>query len=362
MTAPVFHDQLTNRVWRLLGWCCIAGLLSGCAKSIYYAGDLPDEFRVPAASNVATVNLTRLASPGTGSSVIGEGDVLELSVTTGYESQGDRILVRVADDGTAHVPLIGPVQLAGLEPSEAEQSIAAMAIQRGVFRRPHVTVMVKRPQVNKVTVVGAVENPGVYELPRGSSDLLSALASAGGLTDEAGTSVEILRKPPRSRVENPAEQASFDGRSLGQPGLTSERVDLSELSQGKEQDLRIGDGDVLMVFPQERRVVHVMGLVKKPDQFEIPPNQDLYLLDALAQAGGRTLQVANKVQVIRRVPGQPEPIVIEVSVREAKRNGKSNLRLAPGDVVSVEETPLTVAVDAVRSFVRIGITGGIPLF
>ena len=43
---------------------------------------------------------------------------------------------------------------------------------------------------------------------------------------------------------------------------------------------------------------------------------------------------ANKVHVIRTIPGQDEPVVIEVSLHEAKRQGRGNLRLSPGDVVS----------------------------
>ena len=45
-----------------------------------------------------------------------------------------------------------------------------------------------------VRVVGAVEKPGVYDLPSAGSDLLSAIVAAGGLADNAGTLVE-LRHP-----------------------------------------------------------------------------------------------------------------------------------------------------------------------
>jgi polysaccharide export outer membrane protein len=85
------------------------------------------------------------------------------------------------------------------------------------------------------------------------------------------------------------------------------------------------------------------------------------LLDAIALAGGRNLQIADQVHVIRNLEGA-EPIVIEASMRQAKRGGAANLLLAAGDVVSVEETPLTFTVGTIQSFVRFGFTSAIPGF
>jgi polysaccharide export outer membrane protein len=66
------------------------------------------------------------------------------------------------------------------------------------------------------------------------------------------------------------------------------------------------------------------------------------------------------VQVIRQSPWSDEPIVIQSSVRDAKSNSMANLRLAPGDIVSVEETPTTLVVGTIREFVRFGFTSAIP--
>jgi polysaccharide export outer membrane protein len=149
------------------------------------------------------------------------------------------------------------------------------------------------------------------------------------------------------------------------PGPTPPRVvriDLAQASTTGVADVHLEDGSTVMVMPRPKRYVHVMGLVRKPDQFEIPPEQDLHLLDAIALASGRTLEVADKVRVIRQVPNHSEPVVIEISVREAKLSTAANIRLAPGDVVSVEETPTTFVIGTIRDFVRFGFTAGIPGF
>lgn len=45
-------------------------------------------------------------------------------------------------------------------------------------------------------VLGAVKQPGMFELPPDSSDVFSAIAAAGGLAENAGTRVKILSPVP----------------------------------------------------------------------------------------------------------------------------------------------------------------------
>jgi len=341
--------------------CC------GCGGGrLYRATNLPVEFLAPQVENAQTVDLSRLATFSVSSELIDRGDVLEVTVETGYGvERGSTSPVRVADDGTAQVPLVGKVPVAGLEVEAAEQAIAATAVQRGVFRSPTVTVVMKRQRSNKVTVLGAVESQGVYELPRASSYLLSAIVEADGLSDDAGTDVEI-RRPARTILTAAEPAASNYGspqppKTVTRPA-TSTRINLVEAAEQGGGGLYLEDGDVVMVQRRDPQPVHVLGLVTKPGQFELPANQDLHLLDVIALAGGTSSQVADKIHVIRHLPGEQEPIVIEVSLGEAKRQGKGNLRLAPGDVVSIEQTPATVVVGALNNFIRFGVSGTIPMF
>jgi polysaccharide export outer membrane protein len=129
---------------------------------------------------------------------------------------------------------------------------------------------------------------------------------------------------------------------------------------GHDRNLQLDDGSVVMVVKQPRRTVQVIGLVQQPAELVMPVDRDMRLLDAIAQAGGRTIQVANKVRIIRHLPGQADPVVIQTSIRDAKRQGHANVLLAAGDVVSVEETPATFTVEMLQSFIRFGFTSSIP--
>lgn len=277
---------------------------------------------------------------------------------------------RVSDDGTVEVAPIGPIEIAGLDPQQAAQRIRTASIARDIYRHPQVTIQITERATNYVTVLGAVSQPGTHQLPRGASNLVTAIAAAGGFTEEAGTEVEVLRQGKHflasheSAAEGEVHQASFHAPPLDSSSPRSERFDLAAAGVGKSQDMRLSDQDVVMVHPARERVIHVAGLVRQPNQFALPKTQDLHVLDAIAMAGGASSPVADKVYVIRRSEGEGEPVVIKVSIRRAKLEGSENLRLSPGDMVSVESTPATAVVDTLSSIFRItaGVGGNVFSF
>jgi polysaccharide export outer membrane protein len=136
------------------------------------------------------------------------------------------------------------------------------------------------------------------------------------------------------------------------------RIDLAQVPEKNIPNYSLGDRDVVMVLPHEKQIIHVTGLVHQPNQFELPHHQDVTVLDAIAMAGGISSPVADKVFVIRRLPNMPKPAVIQVSIADAKRDGNENLRLASGDLVSVERTMSTVMVDTVMTVFRVGFSVG----
>jgi polysaccharide export outer membrane protein len=356
---------------RSLGGSARASLLSvvvllvallGCQSPHLTAETMPAALEVASANPTPYMNIAEMVAPGTGTNQISAGDLLEMTVTSGSradEEEAKPFQVRVGDDGTVDAPPIGPVQVAGMEPPTAEQRISQAAIERGIFVRPSVTLQVLKPAVNRVTVLGAVMEPGVKELPKGSSDLARALAAAGGLAEEASTKVDVLRNSKPSFMADAASgngvvQASYSPESAPR----TERVDLAQAPGKQTPSYSLGDRDVVMVLPQEKQFIHVTGLVRLPNQFELTRHQDVTVMDAIALAGGVSSPVADKVFVIRRLPDMKEPAVIELSIREAKADGKENLRLAPGDLVSVERTVSTVVVDSAMSVFRVGLSVG----
>ena len=92
-----------------------------------------------------------------------------------------------------------------------------------------------------------------------------------------------------------------------------------------------------------------------------PVAEEMRLLDVIAQAGGLISPVADKIYVIRKVDSQKEAAVIVASLRKAKHDRRENLRLTPGDIISVERTPITIIFSAFQ-LINVGAGASIPLF
>jgi polysaccharide biosynthesis/export protein len=365
--------------WRrsVLGLCGLllwtAGCASGPSGEIYTVDKLPHTMLAAQRDNAKTINLSGLSRGGANSDIIDKGDVLQVQIAAGLnEKDNVNLTVRVQEDGSADIPVVGPVPVVGLEMAAAEAEISKACIDRQLYRSPSVTVTMKHQRTNKVTVVGAVKSPGVKLIPRGSSDLLAALVAADGLAEDAGTNVEIRnpKKAPDGGMGLPPI-ASSDGTGVDAVGFSvaadpvssrmeSIKVDLVSATKPGSAGYQVYDGAVIMVEKRDPEPVHVLGLVRTPNRYEFPIGQDLRLLDALALAGGISNPVANRVYVVRKKPGSNETAIISMTVSQAKRNERSNLRLSPGDVVSVEQTPATVLIDALK-LINFGLGGTVPL-
>jgi polysaccharide export outer membrane protein len=328
-------------------------LAGGCHRNVILAHKLQAEYSAPVYASLRQVDLAGLSRSVPWSGQLNPGDLVQVTINTGWESEPPATWpLRISRTGTVTVPLLGSIQIAGLELSQAEEAIRAESIRRGMYVDPNVVIEMKERRSNRITVMGAVRNPKPYELPVVESDLLSALAAAGGLTESASTIVEI--KQPRAGDSDVVQAGYIDGP--GEGGLEEViHVDLAELPQSGDQGLELLDGAVVVVKERPPRHIQVLGLVRKPGQFEIPDGQEIRLLDALSLAADRTVQHADKVKVIRRTE-RDGPITIRASVKRAKRDGSANIRLADGDVVFVEETPVTFLTQTMQQFIRLGVS------
>lgn len=360
-----------SRSWMLrlvlIGASLLAG--TGCTQHRYAARSLPCEYQAAPIINPQTLDLSGLAGPSVSSDLIAPGDVLSVSIAGGMTS--DEIVelnLRVQDNGAAVLPQIGPIQLAGLDMGEAERSIAGACIQSGLYRRPQVTVTEKRQRMNRVTVVGAVEEPGTKELPRGSSYLLEALVSAGGIAKDAGTTVEIRRPQDAgpSQIGPTMKLASAPGAAQETPtesgsAFHSVRLDLAQAVAQPSAGEYLPDGSVVMVERQQLPPLQVIGLVRKPGEYEFPVGREMRVLGAIALAGGLTYNIADRAFVVRTGEPGSQPVVISVNLQRAKSDGQENLLLAPGDIVTVEHNLPTLIFEAM-GLMRVGIGASLPLY
>jgi len=347
----------------------------GCAafhENHFYAAELPPAYEAPPNANPLTIDFSQLSGTATASDVIGKGDVLSVNIAVSMSSRDQMTnVVRVGTDGNAELPLVGPIRLAGLSLAEADAVLTKAFVRRGLYRAPHVNVTIRKRKTNRILVLGAVEEPGVKDIPAAESDLLSILFHAGGLSEDAGTTIEI--KNVLTREESLNEASAAEPRNYGsavtpagyaaaEATPRSARIDLISAAQSGKNDYYVGDRGVVMVEKVDPKAIFVTGLVRKPGRVEFPQGEDLRLIDAVSLAGYTSSQVAEKVYVIRQPTPDAQPVVIQASLWKAKHDPRHNIRLAPGDIVSVEHTAATVVMEALN-VIRVGVSGSVnPLF
>jgi polysaccharide export outer membrane protein len=125
--------------------------------------------------------------------VLGPGDIVDVRQWKNPDVSGR---VRVLPDGVIQVPLLGPVEAAGLTVKQLREKLAK-GLQRFIAQNdemPTLTVSVDEYQGYAVSVLGEVSQPGHYQ-PGHYVTVLEALALAHGLTPYArGEKITILRR------------------------------------------------------------------------------------------------------------------------------------------------------------------------
>ncbi len=127
------------------------------------------------------VQVTEVPPPATDDTTIGPGDVFSVRVYGEDAMAGSH---QVASDGTINFPLLGTVQVNGLEPTEVAEKIQNALRARDLMRTPQVSVYVEKYVSKRVSVVGAVANPGTFPLEPGMT-VVQAISMAGGFSSLA---------------------------------------------------------------------------------------------------------------------------------------------------------------------------------
>jgi polysaccharide export outer membrane protein len=134
---------------------------------------------------------------------LGSGDKLRI-IVFGEDDLGGQYDV----DGTGFVrlPLIGPMQAAGLTAHEFENAVKAK-LEQGFLKNARVNVEVTN--YRPFYILGEVNKPGEYPYVNDMS-VLNAVALAGGYTYRADDSEVYIRRNGRSEEESlPADQTTL---------------------------------------------------------------------------------------------------------------------------------------------------------
>jgi len=289
---------------------------------------------------------------------IGPDDLLEITV---FEASDLNRVVRVTASGEISMPLLGAVRASGLTARELEFVLQEL-LRRTYMQDPHVGVFVREMESHPVSVFGAVQKPGVYQL-RSPKSLVEVLSMAEGLADDAGDTVIITRAGAHRGIEGPigtqsppeesSEREESDPSSwiiaseLGAdlPPVSSARtetpggsieVNLKALLEtaDSDQNIIVYPGDFVKV--NRAGIVYVVGEVKRPGGFILRTNENISVLQALSLAEGLTaLAARGKARIIRTNASSGERTEIPMNLARVLEGEEPDPMLQPKDIVFV---------------------------
>ena len=240
--------------------------------------------------------------------LIGPGDVLNVQVFDTPELSIEA--ARVSQTGQVTLPVLGIIDIAGLNTTEAARRIESELRARGIMLDPHVTVAVVEYSTQGATLLGEVRAPGVYSI-FGGRRLLDMIALAGGVSSSAGKIVIIAH---RSDPEHPEKIVLVrDAEALG-----------------TQQNPIILPGDTVVVG--RAGVIYLLGAVNKAGGYLIDNNEPVSLMQALTLAGGWDKAAAlSKARLIRKVPEGHKELLLDL--KRILKGEQADVSLRDGDIL-----------------------------
>lgn len=247
---------------------------------------------------------------------IGPQDLLGIVFLEAAELSRD---VRVAPDGTISLPYLAErVQLSGLSLNQAEELLKRKYQEAGILNQPNISITLKELVSKPVTVMGAVRNPGVFQLGATQS-LMRVITQAGGFTDEAGTTVQVVRA----------------GTSSQDQVL---RVRIEDLRMGLlNANIPIYGGDTVNALPAG--AVYVVGAVNRPGRHTLRGDAEqmtLLRLVALAEDTKRTARLDSTVILRKDASGATKEI--PVNLKKILERKAPDVAVQANDVVFVPDS------------------------
>lgn len=261
--------------------------------------------------------------------IIGPEDVLDIEV---FDVPELHKTVRVSNDGVIALALIGRVKAVGLTTEQLRQQLEAK-YGESYLQKPQVTVFVTEFHAQPVSVIGAVEKPGIYQLT-GRRTLIEMLSMAGGLAKRtsapAGKSLYVTRK------EGFGDLSVAEGMQLVAPEKLE--INISRLLYSHEDvlNIEIQPRDTISVTKAD--IVYVVGSIRKPGGFVLEDREKVTVMQALAMAEGFSGTPAkSSARIIRRAPDGSRT-EIRVDLKKVLNGKAEDVEMAGNDILFVPDS------------------------
>ena len=255
--------------------------------------------------------------------------------------------IRIDPNGNIDLPLLGPIHASGMTAGQLRATV--MDGLKRFVRSPMVSVSVVEFHSKPITVLGAVNNPGVHQV-EGPRTLLEALSMAGGVRPDAGSTLTLTRKSESGPIPLQDARKSLDGK------FSVATLDIDRLMAMKDpaNNITVLPNDVISV--STAALIWVMGEVKKPGGFTLHSHEKISALQALAMAEGPQKTAAPKRASISREqePGKPR-VYLQADLSAIMQGKAPDVPLQANDILmSPNNEARNAALRAMELAIQIG--------
>jgi polysaccharide export outer membrane protein len=258
--------------------------------------------------------------------LLGPNDQLTVFVADLPDEFADKTF-RIDTNGDISLPIIGHLHAAGLTTSGLE--LAAQANLVHVLKHPQVSISIAGFGSQSVSILGAVNAPGIHQL-EGHKSLFEVLSLAGGLRPDAGYQVMITRSLDWGAI--PVANATVNSQTQ-----TSEAtIPLKDIinATSPAENIAIMPNDTISVPKAE--IVYAVGWVNKPGGFPLNEHETLSTLQVVSLAEGLQKTAAlQKAKILRAVPGTNQRTEIAINLKDLMAGKAQDLPLQPNDILFV---------------------------
>ncbi len=244
--------------------------------------------------------------------VVGPGDELSINI---FGTKYYNYAASVNSDGTIIVPGLGTVYVRNTTLKEVREKMYSLL--RSEVRRADIVVTLSHARQVKVSVTGAVREPGVVILPA-TARVSEALELAGGIISDTASLRNILVK--RS-----------DGRVLYADMLRYHRV-------GDLQANPFVSGGDIIYFPTINKQVGMFGAVGIEGWMDYVEGERLFSLIEACQ-GVQSAGFLDSVEVVRFHPDHITTFRFFLDLNGYPEDQTNNIEVESGDLVLIRAIP-----------------------
>ena len=316
---------------------------------------------------------------------------------TGSKAPAIGFPIPVREDGTLALPLVEPIEVAGLTLAQATDEIrAAYTINKKILPegKDRIIVTLQRPRVERIEVIreegngaaglqnmitgGVANNPGLtkrgtgetIDLPAYENDLLHALNKTGGLPGlDAENEVLIIRggyQDARQRELLLAQMAACRNPCECPPQLPDDpnvvRIPIRYYPEVPpsftSDDIILKTGDIVLVQSRDREQFYTGGAING-GAYPIPRDYDIDVLQAIALSGGsfgaggsglaragmmsgsgsaNNAPIPPSRAIVIRKMCNGQTVAMRVDLRKAISDPNENILVQPEDMILVQFT------------------------